>query len=150
MRKNKTFAKIIFITLVTAFLFSVSASYATNTQSQSDEIERIEYGENLKKTYLKNGTTLVEIFSQITSITTLTTTVTPTPISTEVFQPISTLENTKLIIEIVYLSALIVTTILFGLFGRKIYIGNKKELKDKPYSIFFKLSENKGKKSLTS
>jgi len=124
MRKDKTFAKIIFIVLATVFLFSVSSSYATNTEIPSDDIERIEYGDNSKITYFKNGIKLLEVSSQINSVTTLTTTV--TTISTGVLQPINVLENIKLIIEIIGGVVGIVFTILC-LFGLKLYYKNKKK-----------------------
>jgi len=127
MRKTKTFAKMILITLTLVSLFFVPASCAINTESPSDEIERIECGDNSRTTYFKNGTKLVEVSSQLNIVITTTTTTTTFTL-TKMVPPINILENTKLIIEIVFLSVCIVATIL-GIFGITLYKRSKKELK---------------------
>lgn len=55
MPKGKTIPLILVFGLISGFLFLTPTSHATDTESLSNEIERIEYGENSKTVYYKDG-----------------------------------------------------------------------------------------------
>jgi hypothetical protein len=63
---------LILVVLTLALLFLVPVSYSFNNKTSSDEIERIEYRNNSKITYFKNGSKLVEVTSKLTMTSTFT------------------------------------------------------------------------------
>jgi len=120
---TKKTAIMLLTALMLGLLFFASSSYATDSASASKEIERIEYGDNVKTTYFTDGTTLVEVFASLTITTTTTATVTTTTFVKP--EPINIGENIKLILEIIGIFVTIVGGIL-GIFGIKLYIGRRK------------------------
>ena len=116
---------ILFIIVALGLLSFIPSSYATGTQTSLKEIERVEYKDNVKTTFFKNGTKLVEVQASVTQkVSTRATTSTKT---VTIFMPQHTnlLESIKLILEIIGISVTIMSGIL-GILGIKIYIKRRK------------------------
>jgi len=130
--KNAIFS----IALTLVLLFFVSVSHATDTQNPNDEIERIEYGNDSKIIYFKNGTRHIEVF--LTETFTFTTTITAT---TDTISTIIQFPNPSIseILYVIYLTVMIVSAII-GIFGVKLYIRRKKNL---PYIQKFEMTKKR-------
>jgi hypothetical protein len=114
-----------FIIVMLGLLFFIPPSYASDTQTSVKEIERIEYGDNIKTTYFSDGTKLLEVKASVTQkITATTTTSTQTTTLLEP-QPTNLLESIKLIFEIIQMSVIIISGIL-GILGLRLYIRRRK------------------------
>jgi hypothetical protein len=123
MQKLKTTPLMFLFALMLAFLFSVSTSYA----SSSNEVERIEYGDNQKITYFKNGTKLVEIFGNVNIGITAGAHVRAEPfLIPKESQLISTLRIIDLIFSIIHHVICAILGIL-GVLGITLYIRRKKK-----------------------
>ena len=122
MRRIATVSVLLLIALTLSLPFSVPVSCATDNETLNSEIERIEYGDNVKTTYYKNGTKLVEVFAQTTIVTTVSATTTTTTATVITPPPIN-------IVEVLQIVSFIVTivSVILGIFGVKLYIGSKKK-----------------------
>ena len=125
MNRIEKISIIPFIIVMVGLLFFIPPSYATEAQTSVKEIERIEYGDNIKTTYFSDGTKLVEVQASVTQkITTTATTSTQTTTLLEP-KPTNPLVSIKLILEIILMSVNIIFGIL-GILGIRIYIRRRK------------------------
>jgi heme/copper-type cytochrome/quinol oxidase subunit 3 len=116
-QKDKIFFTI-FVGLALA-MFLISTSYAMTEK----EVDRVEYGDNVRTTYYKDGSKLVEVQGFINATVALSATTTSvTTTSTAIYKP--SIDIVQIPQFIYYVVGTVV--LILGFLGRQIYVSRKK------------------------